>query len=319
MRESDDGRVTVIIPTYNRAAVLRRAVDSVRAQTAADCCDVLIVDDGSTDGTARVLAELGPGVQVVRQANAGGAAARNTGIRASRGEFVAFLDSDDYWLPDKIERQLAAMRRWPDIALVAGRASGFYPDGRVTHDPPSPVPAHAPTDFAPALCDENFLHTPAVMVRRRTLLAAGLFPEDQRRCHDYPLWVRVALRGPGVYLDHEVARFSGATPGSLQSDRWAALRANHAARRLVWADVRGRADCRAAWRRGFLRQTVALRDRAFRAGDFAAAVHFGCVAVRYGWREQAGWEWRQLLAATGLALLGRRGRHGRAPVEGVGT
>jgi glycosyltransferase involved in cell wall biosynthesis len=306
-RQPGVGRVSVIIPTYNRGGLLPRAIDSVLRQSAAGLCDIVVVDDGSTDDTAAVVARYGARVQYLRQANAGGAAARNTGICASDGEFVAFLDSDDYWLPEKTARQLAAFDAWPSVALVAGRATGFFADGECKQDPRPPVPAGRPVDFAPALFEENFLHTPAVMVRRRNLRVAGLFPVQQRRCHDYPLWVRLALTGPGVYLDCEVARFSASTPESLQSDRWAALYANYRARRLIARELPRRPTARAAWRRGFLRQAARLRDRAFQRGDYAMAVRLGVVVLRHGWTTRAGWEWRQLLVALGRAAVGSRG------------
>ena len=98
-------RVSVIIPTYNRGWTLQAAMDSVLAQTYLDF-ELIVVDDGSSDDTAEILAAYGPEVKRIRQANAGVSAARNTGIRAARGELVAFLDSDDRWLPDKLKVQV---------------------------------------------------------------------------------------------------------------------------------------------------------------------------------------------------------------------
>ncbi|RYD30434.1 MAG: glycosyltransferase family 2 protein, partial [Verrucomicrobiaceae bacterium] len=94
--------VSVIIPTYNRIATIARAVDSVLAQTYPDI-ELIIADDGSSDGTCESLAGYGDRLRIVRQANSGPSAARNLGARAARGEILSFLDSDDSWLPDKIQ------------------------------------------------------------------------------------------------------------------------------------------------------------------------------------------------------------------------
>ena len=102
-------KISVVIPTYNRRAQAFLAIDSVLAQTVA-VDDILVVDDGSTDGTSKAIcSHYGSSVRVVRQDNAGVSAARNRGIRAAKGEWVAFLDSDDLWFPSKIERQVEAI------------------------------------------------------------------------------------------------------------------------------------------------------------------------------------------------------------------
>jgi glycosyltransferase involved in cell wall biosynthesis len=120
MREVDDGLVSVIVPTYNRAFCISRAIDSVGAQTWSNW-EVVIVDDGSTDDTARLIASSyghDPRIRYVYQKNAGVSAARNAGIRESRGDYVAFLDSDDVWKPWKLEVQLACFKYFPEVGMV---------------------------------------------------------------------------------------------------------------------------------------------------------------------------------------------------------
>ena len=159
-----NGRVTVVMPTYNRAKLLPRAIESALNQTAADLCDVTVVDDGSTDRTSEVVARYGSRIEYIYQDNAGLAAARNTAIRASKNEFIGFLDDDDEWAPDKIERQLEAFRRWPDVILVAGRATARFADGGTKLHVLPPVPYDQPVDFAPHLVENNFLSVPMVLV-----------------------------------------------------------------------------------------------------------------------------------------------------------
>jgi glycosyltransferase involved in cell wall biosynthesis len=113
--------VSAIIPVYNGAPFVREAIESVLAQTYSPI-ECLVIDDGSTDDTPAILATFGSSISVVRQSNAGVSSARNTGVRAARGDAVAFLDADDCWTPDKIERQVAALRGFPNVGLVY---SGF--------------------------------------------------------------------------------------------------------------------------------------------------------------------------------------------------
>ncbi|NEP84931.1 MAG: glycosyltransferase family 2 protein, partial [Okeania sp. SIO3B3] len=116
--------VSVIIPAYNRADLIGETVDSVLAQTHPDI-EIIVIDDGSTDNTADVLATYGSALRVIRQANAGQQAARNAGIRAATGDYIAFLDSDDLWLPHRIEAQLQRFEEVPEAGLVYCDAAVF--------------------------------------------------------------------------------------------------------------------------------------------------------------------------------------------------
>lgn len=301
-----NGRVTVVIPTYNRARLLPRAIESALNQTAADLCDIIVVDDGSTDRTRAVVARHAGRIEYIYQDNAGLAAARNTAIRASRNEFVAFLDDDDEWVPDKIERQLAAFRRWPGVILVAGRATARFADGTTRPHVPPPVPYDQPIDFAPHLFRDNFLSVPMVLVRREHLLHAGLHREELRRRQDYHMWTRAACLGPCVYLDADVATYAADTPRSLSADSHAAMLANLHVRRLLKAELRQRPDCRASWRRGMAQCLATLRDLSYRRGEYAQAVRFGVQSLLYRFRARPRWEWGRLLSALWRAALPAR-------------
>ena len=124
---TDARRVSVIIPTFDRISVLPRALDSVLAQTR-PAGEVIVVDDGSTDGTAELLERDYPGVTTIRQSNRGVSAARNAGLAAASGDWIAFLDSDDEWRPQKLERQLDAL-----AASVPVRADSDLPGTLVCH------------------------------------------------------------------------------------------------------------------------------------------------------------------------------------------
>src|SRR5262245_51722410 len=132
-------KVTVVIPVFNRAQAVQRAVASVLAQTCQDF-EIIVVDDGSTDSTPAVVAALSdPRLTLIRhERNRGGSAARNTGYRAGSAPFVAFLDSDDEWLPTKLERQLEVFDNADDtLGLVYTDATWMWPDGTETrHAPP---------------------------------------------------------------------------------------------------------------------------------------------------------------------------------------
>lgn len=117
-------QISVIIPTYNRAAYILEAVESAMRQTCkAD--EIIVVDDGSTDETARILAPLALQIRYLHQQNRGVGAARNAGAAVARGEYLAFLDSDDIWIEDKLERQIEAFRRFPETDAVYGHAEQF--------------------------------------------------------------------------------------------------------------------------------------------------------------------------------------------------
>lgn len=293
--------VAVVIPTFNRAGLLRRAVESVLRQTAAKFCQIVVVDDGSTDETPALVRSWNGRVRYIRQPHAGAAAARNVGIRATCSEFVAFLDSDDEWLPDKTARQLELMRRWPQAVLITGRSLARYSDGSTRPHWVPPVPFGRPLDFAPLLFERNFMPTPSVMVRRSALEQTGLFCEHLPRRHDYHLWVRLACRGPGIYLDALTAVYADDTPAGLSRDKPACLWNKLRARRLLATELRRRPDCRPIWRRGMADCLAILRDQAYRDGRYLDSLRFGVESFFHRPWPRAKWEWRRLLSAAGHA------------------
>ena len=180
--------VSVIIPTYNRWPMLRDAVESVLTQTFTDF-ELIIVDDGSTDGTARELARYGDSFQLVSQHNRGVAAARNAGVRVANGEYIAFLDSDDLWLPKKLEVQTAFMQRNERIDICQTEEiwirRGIRVNPRQKHRKP------CGDIFRPSL-DLCLVSPSAVMMTRQLFQRTGGFDETFPVCEDYDLWLRIA-------------------------------------------------------------------------------------------------------------------------------
>ena len=184
--------VSVVIATYNQAKYLGYTIQSVLTQTYPHI-ELTVVDDGSTDTTPEVATRFGDRVRYIRQPNTERGAARNRGMHESHGELIAFVDSDDIWLPDKVEKEVEYLQQHPEVGLVysdrefidaAGRYLGYAraPDflGRVTRQ----------------LLKENFICLSANLCRREELLHAGGFPEDRliAGSEDWVAWIRLSTR-----------------------------------------------------------------------------------------------------------------------------
>jgi glycosyltransferase involved in cell wall biosynthesis len=172
--------VSVVMPAYNAAATIAAALRSVEAQTVPPD-EVIVVDDGSADGTAALVAKRFPRVRLIRQANAGCGQARNTGVRAAKGEWLAFLDADDLWLPRKLERQLSETRD-PAVAVIVCR---------VTNKQGEPLPSRIGFHW---LWASNDILVSSALVRRSAFDSAGAFWAE-RACEDYHLWLRLTGTG----------------------------------------------------------------------------------------------------------------------------
>ncbi len=184
--------VSVIIPTYNRGWTLRAAVDSVLAQTYRDF-ELIVVDDGSTDDTAEILQSYGPDIQVLRQANAGVSAARNAGVRLAKGAFIAFLDSDDRWLPDKLGVQVDFFTSHPEAVICQTEEIWIRKGKRVNPKKVHQKPSGRIFKASLALC---LVSPSAVMLHKALFDEIGRFDEALPACEDYDLWLRVSARYP---------------------------------------------------------------------------------------------------------------------------
>jgi glycosyltransferase involved in cell wall biosynthesis len=200
--------ISVIIPVYNGASLVARAIDSALGQSMTPL-EVIVIDDGSTDDTPKVLARYGKRIRVLAIAHGGVSRARNAGIEASRGELLAFLDADDVWQRTKLACQVAALHAWPQAGLCccdylvlhaerarmvshfdgALRKAGLHPAQTLLAEP------------LPALIRCNFVGTASnVLLRRDIALRAGRFDPQLRQAEDYDYWLRCAMLTPFVLL-----------------------------------------------------------------------------------------------------------------------
>lgn len=189
--------ISVIIPTHNRRALLERALASVLAQTQPPA-EVIIVDDGSSDGTDATVRVRFPGVRYVWQPNRGVASARNRGMQEARGEWFAFLDSDDEWRPHKLERQRQALAGAPGFLFCHTDEIWMRRGRRV-----NPGRRHAKVggrvfQHCLPLCA---ISPSSALIHRRLIEEIGMFDERLPVCEDYDLWLRICARHPVLYVD----------------------------------------------------------------------------------------------------------------------
>lgn len=186
-------RISVVIPAYNQAKYLAETIDSVQKQTYADR-EIIVVDDGSTDETAEIAKGYGESIRYVYQENQGLAGARNTGISLAQGEFVALLDSDDYWASDFLAKMISLADRQATATVYYCGVQYISSDGRVLEQKSIP-PVYEPAEFSKVMLRNNFLVPSATVLRRQPVIDAGMFDIDYRRLQDWELWVRLLKSG----------------------------------------------------------------------------------------------------------------------------
>ena len=187
--------VSVIIPTFNRGWTIRDAIDSVLDQDFSDY-ELIVIDDGSMDNTMQILDTYGDRIVILSQENKGVSAARNRGISAASGQFIAFLDSDDLWLPKKLSAQISFFKSNPD-ALICQTGEIWIRNG-VRVNPKHHHKKLSGMIFEPSL-SLCLVSPSAVMMKRCLFETAGLFDEELPACEDYDLWLRIARWCP-IYL-----------------------------------------------------------------------------------------------------------------------
>jgi glycosyltransferase involved in cell wall biosynthesis len=222
----------VVITTYNQAGYIAATVASVLDQTYRDM-EIVLVDDGSTDGTEAVLRAYRSRLNYIRQRNRGVAAARNTGIRHARGQMLAFLDGDDLWQPEKIRRQLEVAEAHARSGLIVADGVEFGPDGVIRESllNPSIVPLFQGRDTLTLRCYKDLIRqnlittTSQVMVPRPVIERIGLSDERFAVSSDWDLYLRIAAEFEVTFLKAKLVQYrylltSASGPRALRSFKW---------------------------------------------------------------------------------------------------
>ena len=198
--------ISVIIPTYNRRNTLSRAVESVLNQIYKPI-EIIVVDDGSTDGTKEMFSEMYPLVRYIYQANSGVSSARNTGINSASGDWIALLDSDDEWLPDKLDRQVKLLQDNAEIRFCHTNEIWIRNNVRINqkkkHQKYGGNIFNKCLDICRISPSSSLFHTSVIK-------DVGLFDESLDVCEDYDLWLRITAKYPILFLDQPlIKKFGG--------------------------------------------------------------------------------------------------------------
>jgi glycosyltransferase involved in cell wall biosynthesis len=209
-------KVSVIIPTYNREKYIERAIKSVLEQTYRDY-ELIIIDDGSTDNTGKILRKYDKKIRNFSMLHSGVSAARNFGISKAHGEWIALLDSDDYWLPEKLEKQMEYLEKYSNYK-VAQVGEKWIRNGKFVN----PMKKHRKYsgwifDKCLPLC---IVSPSAVIVHQEIFKEVGLFNENMPVCEDYDLWLRIAKKYPIGLLDEMLIVKTGGHDDQLSRKYW---------------------------------------------------------------------------------------------------
>ncbi len=210
-------KVSVIIPTFNRLPMLKEAVDSVLAQDFEDF-ELIVVDDGSTDGTASEIERYGGRVKIIRhQKNRGVSAARNSGIGHAKGKYIGFLDSDDLWVKGKLRIQVTFLEENPQYPLCYTDEIWVRKGKRV-----NPMLKHAKySGWIFEKCLPLCTISPSSAMMRKTLFTrVGLFDEALPVCEDYDFWLRVSARFPIFFINKKLIIKRGGHSDQLSNRSW---------------------------------------------------------------------------------------------------
>ncbi len=308
-----DVRISVIVPTYHRARQVVEAIESVRAQTVPDW-EAIVVDDGGADDTEARIAEVtarDPRVRYLRVAHGGPSAARNAGIAAARGEWLAFLDSDDRWEPERLRVAVEALQRDPGVAAVVTGYRFEGPDGAAREAPEPPAPGTG--DRLVDLFERQFFLLQCVVARASALRDAGPLDETLPAAEDLDLGLRLAARGRLAVLPDvlTVVRRGGA---SITADP-DSVRYRYGVLRRFLATHPGRVPSEIA-RRRLHAVAAGTGDTLLAAGRPAGAVPFLARALLH--RPGDGRSWKNLVKSLrDLALARGQGSDGGPRVGAV--
>jgi len=208
--------ISVIIPSFNRASVLPRAIDSVMKQRYQPEC-IMLIDDGSIDGTTELIKARYPQVVYIRQENAGVSAARNRGIKQLTTDWVALLDSDDEWLPDKLERQVSLLNEFPEAKFCHTEEIWVRAGQRVNQMKKHQKSGGWIFEKCLPLCA---ISPSSVLMHRSLFEQIGLFREDFPACEDYDLWLKICASHPVLYIKEPCIIKYGGHDDQLSKQHW---------------------------------------------------------------------------------------------------
>lgn len=206
-------KISVIIPTYNRKFFLKRSVDSVLKQTLKPY-EIIIIDDGSSDGTSSMIKESYPAVNLIRQENKGVSAARNTGIRSSSGDWICFLDSDDEWKKNKLKNQELALTQNTNY-LFCHSNEEWIRNGKKINQKKKHKKYGG--DIFKKCLDMCRISPSSVMIYKKVFDNIGFFNEDLIVCEDYELWLRICAHYKVLFVDEPLIIKYGGHEGQLSN------------------------------------------------------------------------------------------------------
>lgn len=269
--------ISVVIPTHNRAHTLARALDSVLAQTSA-VAEIIVVDDGSTDDTDRLIADRYPEVRLLSQAKRGVSGARNRGIRATRNEWIALLDSDDAWLPTKLAEQTRLLREQPGHRLCHTEEIWIRNGVRV-----NAMKKHAKGggNIFRACLPLCVISPSSTLINRSLFDEVGLFDETLPACEDYDLWLRICAREPVLFVNTPQIVKYGGHDDQLSRRHWGMDRFRIQALRGLLANTTLSEDDRAAVAAMLVRKAGILAQGAEKRGNRAVAETYRRLQRRY--------------------------------------
>jgi len=206
-------KISVIIPTYNRKHTLSRAISSVFSQTLKPF-EIIIVDDGSTDGTKEWLSKMYPKIQTINQSNSGVSMARNVGIKIAKGDWIALLDSDDEWLTKKLEKQVTSLKENPDLLFCHTNEIWIRNGVRINQS--RKHQKYGGHIFEKCL-DICRISPSSALFKKSILDDLGGFDEKLPVCEDYDLWIRITAYYPVLFLDEPLINKFGGHDGQLSN------------------------------------------------------------------------------------------------------
>lgn len=208
--------VSLIIPTFNRCSTLKRALESVLKQTRVPD-EMIVVDDGSTDRTAEMMRQEFPQVDYIIQENQGVSAARNLGIAKAQGDWLAFLDSDDTWIEDKLKKQLAALKQAPNINVCHTEEIWVRKGVRVNAMNKHKKSGGWIFKQCLPLCA---MSPSSTLIHRTVFEVVGNFDESFPACEDYDLWLRITAQYPVLFIDQPLIHKYGGHTDQLSHQYW---------------------------------------------------------------------------------------------------